>query len=51
MTQRQTFLTKPFFIAWWFRHHFLGAFLVDWTLMSIFLLAWIVPDSLWPALV
>ena len=36
-TQRQTFLTKPFFIAWGgFVIISFGAFLVDWTLMSIF---------------
>ncbi|MEO9900968.1 rod shape-determining protein MreD [Nisaea sp.] len=45
-TQRQTFLTKPFFIAWGgFVIISFGAFLLDWTLMSLFSLAWIAPDT------
>ncbi|MEQ8334683.1 rod shape-determining protein MreD [Nisaea sp.] len=45
-TQRQTFLTKPFFIAWGgFVIISFGAFLLDWVLMSLFSLAWIIPDT------
>lgn len=45
LTQRQTFLTKPFFIAWFgFVVIAFGAFLMSWMLMCLFNLTWIVPQ-------
>lgn len=45
-TQRQIFLSKPFFIAWGgFVIISFGAFGLGWLLMSLFTFSWIMPDT------